>query len=257
MKQSTTRVSGKGKVARVLLVALLSLVGLSVIGVGTAYGAAPVVKALTPATGTADGGTTVVIGGSGFVGATSVTFGGVPATSFTVNTGLKITAVAPPAAANSTAAVAVVVTVAGVPSTPFTPGVNIYTYTWPSPPTVTGVGLTPASAPVQVGSVVTVTAAGTYTVGQLVNILGFTNGLPNAIYSVTSVGSGTFTVTNLGRTFVAGTGVVSPTPAGAIGPPAGGSSVVIVGTHLSGASSVHFGATPATSLVVNSSTQIT
>ena len=47
------------------------------------------------------------------------------------NTGVKITAVAPPAA-NGTAAVAVVVTVGGVQSTPSSPGVNIYTYTWPT-----------------------------------------------------------------------------------------------------------------------------
>ena len=259
MKQSISRVSGKGKVARVLLVALLSLVGLSVIGAGTAYGAAPVLKSLSPSTGTADGGTTVTIGGTGLTGATAVTFGGVPATSFTVNTGVKITAVAPPAA-NGTAAVAVVVTVAGVQSTPSSPGVNIYTYTWPNPPTVTGVGLTAGTAAVQVGSSVTVTAAGTYTVGQLVTLSGFstpTSALPTAIYSVTSVGTGTFTVTNLGRTFAVLTGAVSPTPDGAVGPTGGGTSVVIVGTHLGGASAVSFGSTAATSFVVNSSTQIT
>ena len=244
------------RLATAMVVALLSLAGLSVIGAGTAYGVAPVVKSLSPSTGTADGGTSVVVTGSGLTGATAVTFGGVPATSFTVSSGTKITAVAPPAA-NGTAAVAVVVTVGGVQSTPSSPGVNIFTYTWPSPPTVTGVGLTAASAPAQVGSVVTVTAAGTYTVGQLVSLAGFSNALPSAIYSVTSVGTGTFTVTNLGRTFVAGTGVVSPTPAGAIGPTGGGTSVVIVGTHLGGASAVSFGSTAATSFVVNSSTQIT
>ena len=66
MEQSVTRVSGMGKVARVLLVALLSLVGLTVVGVGQAAAAGVSVKSLTPATGTANGGNSVIIAGTGF-----------------------------------------------------------------------------------------------------------------------------------------------------------------------------------------------
>ena len=255
MEQSVTRVSGKGKIARVLLVALLSLVGLTVVGVGQAAAAAPVVKSLTPATGTADGGTSVTIAGSGFTGATSVTFGGVAAT-FTVNTGLKITATAPAAVANSAAVVPVVVTVGGVQSTPAAAGDNDYTYTWPSAPTVTGIGLIPATSS-QTGTTVTVTAAGTWTTGQQVSISGFTNGLPSGIYSLLSGGSGTFTITNVGSNGGPGSGLVSATPAGAIGPPAGGTVVILSGNHFAGASAVDFGSTPATSFTVNSTTQIT
>jgi hypothetical protein len=54
------------------------------------------VTRLGPATGPTAGGNTVVIVGSNFGGATGVTFGGINATSFTVNSYWDITAVAPP-----------------------------------------------------------------------------------------------------------------------------------------------------------------
>ena len=41
------------------------------------------------------GGTSVTITGTNFTGATAVTFGGIAATSFTVNSATQITAVAP------------------------------------------------------------------------------------------------------------------------------------------------------------------
>ena len=53
----------------------------------------PVINSFTPTSGPA--GTIVTITGSGFNGATVVTFGGVKATSFTVNSGTQITATAP------------------------------------------------------------------------------------------------------------------------------------------------------------------
>ena len=116
MEQSVTRVSGKGKIARVLLVALLSLVGLTVVGVGQAAAAGVTVSSLTPATGDASGGDSIVIKGTGFgtaAGKVSVMFGSVPAASFKLNSGIQITAVSPAAAANSASTVEVVVTVSG------------------------------------------------------------------------------------------------------------------------------------------------
>jgi subtilisin family serine protease len=56
---------------------------------------APVVGSVTPAGGSASGGQTVTISGSGFLGATSVTFGGVPATIVSV-TDTQIVVTTPP-----------------------------------------------------------------------------------------------------------------------------------------------------------------
>jgi hypothetical protein len=60
---------------------------------------APVVQSVTPSSGPTSGGTTVSIQGANFLGATSVTFGGTPAASFTVNSSTQITAVSPAHAA--------------------------------------------------------------------------------------------------------------------------------------------------------------
>ncbi|MBY0277561.1 IPT/TIG domain-containing protein [Candidatus Binatia bacterium] len=68
---------------------------------------APVVSQLIPAAGLVAGGTTVNIIGSGFTGVTSVTFGGVPAVSFTVNGDNSITAIAPAALGAATVDVSV------------------------------------------------------------------------------------------------------------------------------------------------------
>ena len=68
---------------------------------------APVVSQVTPSAGLVAGGTTVSIIGSGFTGVSSVTFGGTPAVSFTVNGDNSITAVTPAALAEGTVDVSV------------------------------------------------------------------------------------------------------------------------------------------------------
>jgi len=55
----------------------------------------PRIAGLTPNHGSADGGTKVTISGVNFKGATSVSFGGVPASRFTVVSGTTIAAVSP------------------------------------------------------------------------------------------------------------------------------------------------------------------
>lgn len=55
----------------------------------------PVVTNLSPNSGAASGGTTVVLTGNGFSGATRVTFGNTDATSYVVNSDTSITAIAP------------------------------------------------------------------------------------------------------------------------------------------------------------------
>jgi choice-of-anchor C domain-containing protein len=59
------------------------------------YGSPPAVTGLSPASGSTAGGTTVTITGTGFTGATAVSFGGIPATSFTVVSDTQIQATAP------------------------------------------------------------------------------------------------------------------------------------------------------------------
>ena len=56
----------------------------------------PVVACLDPATGSPAGGTRVVISGSGMTGATSVSFGKAAASSFTVDSDTRISALSPP-----------------------------------------------------------------------------------------------------------------------------------------------------------------
>jgi hypothetical protein len=67
----------------------------------------PTISAISPANGSAAGGTAVTITGTDFTDAKAVTFGGTPATSFTVGSETSITATAPGHAAG---AVPIVVT---------------------------------------------------------------------------------------------------------------------------------------------------
>ncbi|KUM23972.1 hypothetical protein AU467_32090 [Mesorhizobium loti] len=72
--------------------------------------AGPAIASVAPGTGSTVGGTSVTVTGSGFTGATAVSFGGVAATSFTVDSDTSITAVTP---AHAAGAVAVAVTAPG------------------------------------------------------------------------------------------------------------------------------------------------
>uniref|UniRef100_UPI000A503352 IPT/TIG domain-containing protein n=1 Tax=Nocardia vaccinii TaxID=1822 RepID=UPI000A503352 len=72
-------------------------------------GAVPTLTSINPASGSAAGGATVVLTGTNLTGATAVSFGGTPATSFTVNSSTQITAVTP---AHSAGAVSVTATTA-------------------------------------------------------------------------------------------------------------------------------------------------
>jgi fibronectin type 3 domain-containing protein len=256
MEQSVTRVSLLSRITRVLLVALVSLAGLSVIGVGAAGAATGVsIKSLSPATGGSSGGTSVVIAGSNFGSSASsvtVTFGGIPATSFTLDSASKITAISPPQAADTAPATTVVVTVSGSVSSPAAAGDDIFNYI----PSISGTGLIPATSS-QTGSTVTITAAGTWAAGQQVSIAGFSNALTSGVYSIVTGGTGSFTMSFSGTTTASGAGSVSPTLNGAVGPLSGGTSVIINGTGFTGATAVDFGTVAARSFVIDSATQIT
>ena len=113
------------------------------------YLPAPAVKKVSPATGSAAGGTSVTITGTGFSGASAVAFGGVEASSFTVNSATSITALSPQRTAGT-----VDVTVTGPTGTSAVSSKDHFKLT----PTVTGVS--PDSAPKSGGLTVTITGAG-------------------------------------------------------------------------------------------------
>ena len=271
MEQSVTRVSGMGKVARVLLVALLSLAGLSLIGVGKAYAASPpTVTGLGLTTGGSYGGDTVVVKGTGFSASSTVTFGGVPAASVVFTNPFRITATSP-VPQNGTAVVDVQVTTGGLTSA-ITPA-DQFTYFWISSPTVTAV--TPNVGPIAGGTSVTIT--GTYLAGPSAVSFGATPAssvhvvTDQSITAVAPAGTANTTVDITVTTPFSG-GSTSPisradtysyvtkptvtavttaaSPAG--GPTGGGTQVQIAGTGFASVSAVHFGANPATIISNNS-----
>jgi hypothetical protein len=137
------------------------------------------------------------------------------------------------------------------------------------PPTITGIS--PTRGPTAGGTSVIIT--GTNLSGATAVKFGSTNATGFTVNSATQItatspsGSGTvdLTVTNSGGTSATNssdrfTYVDAPTVTGispTSGPTAGGTSVVITGTNLSGATAVKFGLTNATGYTVNSATQIT
>ena len=106
---------------------------------------APTIASLSPNSGTTLGGTTVTISGANLTGASSVTFGGVAATSFVVVSGTSITAVTPSGAEGPQT---VAVTTAGGTAT------ASFTYLT-NAPTITGV--VPNSGTFNGGTTITLT----------------------------------------------------------------------------------------------------
>lgn len=92
-------------------VVITTPVGLSVVNspaTAFTYLAAPVITSITPAIGPTAGGTVVIIIGDFFTNISSVTFGGISALDFQVNSATQITAISPSNAVLSTVEVVVV-----------------------------------------------------------------------------------------------------------------------------------------------------
>ncbi len=141
-----------------------------------------------------------------------------------------------------------------------------------SPPTITT--LAPTSGPEAGGTSVVIT--GTQLTGATAVSFGATSATGFTVDSATQItatapaGYGTVNVTVTTPSGTSATGpadqftYIAPIPVPTVtglsptsGPEAGGTSVVITGTHLTGATAVNFGATPATGFTVDSTTQIT
>ncbi|MYZ38529.1 MULTISPECIES: IPT/TIG domain-containing protein, partial [unclassified Streptomyces] len=107
--------------------------------------ATPTISGISPSSGTVAGGNTVAIAGTNFntPTVTSVTFGGTPTGTFTVNSDTQITATAP---AHALGPVTVTVTNTSGSAT------TAYTYT-------TGLSLTPTQGPASGGTTVDIYGA--------------------------------------------------------------------------------------------------
>ncbi|WP_345718827.1 beta strand repeat-containing protein [Kineosporia mesophila] len=227
------------------------------------YVVAPAVTSVSPVAGPVGGGTVVTINGTGFSGATGVSFGGVAATGVSVSSGSLITVFAPAQAAGP-----VDVTVTTVGGTSAVVAGDVYTYV--AAPVVTAVA--PSAGPVSGGTTVVVTgigftgassvsfgstAATSFTVDSGTRITAVAPaGTAGAVdVRVTTVGGTSGVVGGDVYTYVAAPTVTLVAPSA--GPLAGGSTVVVTGTGFTGASAVSFGSGSATSYVVNSATQIT
>ena len=236
--------------------------GTSSAGAGNVYtyAAEPTVTLVAPAAGPIAGGTSVVLTGTSFTGASAVKFGATVATSFTVDSATQITAIAP---AESAGPVYITVTTPG--GTSATGAANVFTYY--AVPTV--ISLAPTSGPALGGANVVIT--GTNLTGATAVKFGATNATSFSVDSATqitavspagAVGPVNITVTTPGGTTAgaAYTYVVAPTLSSlspTFGPAVGGTTVVLTGTNLTGATAVKFGATNAASVTVDSATQIT
>ncbi len=208
----------------------------------------PVVASFTPTSGPV--GSTVVITGANFTGATYVRFNGA-STSFTVNSATQITATVPSKGSTGTISV----------TTKLGTGTSSGVFTYVIPPTITS--FTPTSG--IAGSKVTITgtnftgatyvrfngASTSFTVVSATKItatvpsLGSSGSISVTTPSGTATSSATFTYLYLPT-------ITSFTPTSG----KAGTSVVITGANFTGATFVRFNGA-STSFTVNSSTQIT
>ena len=225
------------------------------------YVPAPTVTGLAPGTGPAPGGTSVTITGTNLTAASAVTFGGVNATGYTVDSATQITATAP--AGSGT--VDVRVTTVGGQSANTAADNFVYI----PAPAITSVA--PAVGPESGGTVVTIT--GTNFTGASEVRFGATNAASYTVDSDSQITATAPAATGLRHirvttpsglspntaaddfTFVAVPAVTSVAPAS--GPTSGGNTVTITGTNFTGVSAVTFGGVNATGFTVDSATQIT
>jgi RHS repeat-associated protein len=219
----------------------------------------PTVSSVAPASGPLAGGTTVTITGTGLTGATAVRFGTGVAT-FLVRSDTEVSATAPAGSGS----VSVTVTTPGGTST----GGAQSTFTYLPVPTVKKVTPTSGAA----GTAVSITGTG------FTQVFDVRFGAVSAQFTVTSatalsaiapagVGTVAVTVVTPGGTSVTTNSTrftyppsTSPVVTGlspSAGPEAGGTLVTISGSGLSGATSVTFGGTSASSFSVKSATSVT
>ena len=224
----------------------------------------PVISVVSPSGGGASGGTPVVITGTGFTGATSVTFGGAAATNVVVTGDTEIQALSPAGSG------VVEVKVTNPVGTSATSASDQFTYT--VAPAVTQVS--PSGGPAAGGTSVTITGSG-FSGATGVEFgttpASFTVNSATSITAVAPLGTGTVDVRVITPAGVSATssadhfaysGAEPPVVTGfsltfATGPAGGGTTIVINGYNFLGAIAVKFGTVPAASFSVNGDDSIT
>jgi hypothetical protein len=220
------------------------------------------VTGISPTSGPVSGGTVVTITGANLSDATGVTFGGVAASAYTINSATQITATAPAGTAG-----AVDVLVAAPAGRAVISTASEFTYI--AAPTVSWVS--PTGGPTSGGTTVVITgtnfsgatavtfggtAATSYTINSSTQITATAPpGTGTVDIRVTTAGGTSATSASDQYTYVSAPTVTSVSPLA--GPASGGTTVVITGTNLSTATAVTFGGTAATGFTINSNTQIT
>ncbi|MEL0627543.1 IPT/TIG domain-containing protein [Salinibacterium amurskyense] len=221
------------------------------------YSAAPVISSLSPNIGPVAGGTVVTITGTGFTGATGVTFDGDAGTSFSVVSDAEITVSTP---AHSVGVVDVI-----VQNTPSDSAPGEFSYQ--DAPTVSSIA--PDEGPLAGGTEVTITGTG-FSGATGVTFDG-DDGTSFTVVSDTEItvttpagseGAAAVVVEHPAGDVSAGdfTYVAAPTVSAMspdLGPIAGGTEVTITGTGFTGATGVTFDGDDGTSFTVVSDTEIT
>lgn len=128
----------------IVIISVLSVLFIWMVGGCGGCNKPPQVSAISPTSGTEDGGMTVTISGDFFKEGVTVEIGGKAATSVNVASKIEITAITPSGTAGETVAVKVI-----NPKLPDKPGIlpDAYTYTDTTPPTVTNTTPADGSSP--------------------------------------------------------------------------------------------------------------
>jgi len=207
----------------------------------------PILTSFSPAN--AGQGMAITITGNNLNGTSAVSFGGVAAASFTINSATSITAILAAGASGNIS----VTTPGGTTTLPgfsFIPAPTIASFTPTTAGTgatitITGTNLTGATA-VSFGGV----AASLFTVNSSTSITAAVATGASGTVSVTTPGG---IATLSGFSFILAPTITSftPTTAGT------GTTVTITGTNFTGATTVSFGGVPASSFNINSATSIT
>ena len=229
----------------------------------------PTVSGLDVSSGLSVGGSPVTVLGSGFLGATGVSFGSVAATAFTINSDTSISVVAPP---QSAATVDVTVTSPG--GTSSTSSADEYTYNTTSLPTLTGLSTSSGStdrrhAPhpdghrfqhglgVNVGTALSTPTSSTVNSDSQITFLTPSQFAGTYDVSVTTAAGTTATSSSTQFTYNAASAPAVSSLGTSSGSTAGGTAVTINGSGFTGLAAVDFGTVPAASFQFVSDSVIT